>query len=517
MREFVFHNRPCIIVGAIDNWPAMAKWRDDAYLFDFDKQLPLVEKEVETDKEEEEEEEEEGEEEEEEEEQEEEKPKGKTVLAPKTVTVALTPNGRADAMTYVLYDRDDIVAHHGEDEAEEKKKKRLDRICDGAEAKKNAVSLWETHPLLSPEDAANPNVRQEKIFMYASEVQVTLRELYHLLRSSPVQPPSAAPMYIDMRQYKQSAAAANNVVVAYAQLQNNCLETEYTHLHRDILPNVKAFGESVFGFEKPEASNFWVGIPASVSSFHQDWVENLYCVVRGVKEFILIPPWECVFLPKPTVPAARFGLDKSASGFCRASAAAADARPLHFVFEPFPAKDRTTVPWIDFDITAAMCEADAEAANARYQQKEQHDDAAHETEEGEDDDEAAANGVVMRELMKRVDEAAARKPKLQTPAAPPPDQEERRHRCLHPLVANVRPGETLYLPAMWGHRVGQHADDTDIRARARWRVGQQQQQQQQEKEEAAPPLPLIVAVNYWYDMSFVNPSVVLLNEFGLLL
>ena len=33
----------------------------------------------------------------------------------------------------------------------------------------------------------------------------------------------------------------------------------------------------------PEAANLWIGTDASVTSFHRDHYENLYCVVRGTK------------------------------------------------------------------------------------------------------------------------------------------------------------------------------------------------------------------------------------------
>lgn len=42
-------------------------------------------------------------------------------------------------------------------------------------------------------------------------------------------------------------------------------------------------------------------------------------------------------------------------------------------------------------------------------------------------------------------------------------------RRIHPLVAYVHAGETLYLPAMWLHRVAQHADTQDLHRRAHFR------------------------------------------------
>ncbi|CAD2215055.1 transcription factor jumonji, jmjC domain-containing protein [Angomonas deanei] len=448
MRQFVFLNRPCVILGAADDWPAMQKWRDDDYLFDLKGELPLeLPKQPEP-----------VDDEEEEEEEDEEELYDTTTAGPKRVTVAITPNGRADAMTYVLYDATDLPA------GVEIKEEHVVPVLESNTAWANAG------------ESAEPTLRKEKIFMYATEIKATLPELYYLLKKSPTTINFSEAMYVDMRQYAPSATPT----VAYAQLQNNCWETEYTHLHGDITTNVKEFGNVVFGEEKPEASNVWFGIPASVSSFHQDWVENLYTVIRGVKEFVLIPPWEAVLLPKPVVPAAKFSVDKAASPFYNKERTLptdnhdeAQFEHLQFTFHKAPKFDDTTVPWIDFDITPEVAEGDASGIAAEFakrykdnqSRKEKH---LQQLEEGDGDTKPVT---------------------------------------LHPLVARVAPGETLYLPAMWGHRVGQRADERDIRERAN----------SAKQAGKRPPLPLIAAVNYWYDMSFDNPAVVLLNEFGLLL
>lgn len=474
MREYVFLSRPCIILDAVEDWPALRKWRDDRYIFDLDHHLPLEEEKSESEEEEEEEEE-----------------KGKEGssgsgssspaananetaeavpakeagrLGPKKVTVALTPNGRADAVTYVVYDKNDIPAEATE-------------CMFGKQAAKQAVPLT-SHPAVDAANsggdaaAAAAHIVKEKVFLYAAEVRVTLPELYQLLQQSPSVPPSQ-PTHIDMRAYKDGNATP---VVAYAQLQNNCLNTEYTHLHADLRTNVQEFGTRVFG-GAPEAANVWFGVPASVSSMHQDWVENLYPVMRGVKEFILIPPWEGVFVPKPDLPSAGFVLDEARS----------DQQALRFAFKPYPQKDGTVVPWMDFDFTPDLLEEGGDAA-------------------------------VLAALNERIDDNAARKPPIDPKLAPASaSKESRKLKELHPLVAYVHPGETLYLPAMWLHRVAQHADELDIRTRAQRHLRSQASKEGEPSSSPPPPLPLIAAVNYWYDMSFLNPSVVMLREFGLLL
>jgi hypothetical protein len=477
MHKFVFHSRPCVILDAIASWPAMTKWRDDRYVFDLDHQLPLEPERTPDDDDEESDEHHDG--------TQLAKATDKNptesssgdvavppVLGPKKVTVALTPNGRADAVTRVTYSTDAVPAEDA------------DAVYAGKDASKYAVML----PSSDVVDA-DKKTRCEKIFMYAAEIRMTLPQLYGLLQRSPVLPPSH-PIDVDMRTFVDRTQSP---AIAYAQLQNNCLNTEYNHLHIDLGTNVERFGCRVFDKEAVEAANVWFGIPASVSSMHQDWVENLYSVVRGVKEFVLIPPWEGPFIPKPEIPAAAFAIDEEHSTVDHDDATAEN---WSLQFKQYPVKDGTVVPWMDFDITGVDVEDDAEAtAHAELQQ---------------------------RLYEKRRESSALWAAPMSAGEAAAAAAEEAARKPLHPLVAYVHPGETLYLPAMWLHRVAQHADSTDMHARAVHQAAVTAAASLTNPTKAAaptrpPPLPLIAAVNYWYDMSFSNPSVVMLREFGLLL
>ncbi|CAJ1028315.1 putative Cupin-like domain containing protein [Leishmania utingensis] len=480
MHMFVFHSRPCVILDALAAWPALHKWRDDRYVFDLDHSLPEeVGKKFNSD----------GTQDEDEEAEEDEeatgsderlrkhadatKSTGEVVMRPKSVTVALTPNGRADAVTRVTYATAAVPA---EDVA---------GVYAGNEARKQAVLLpLPTHAADKDEGDA---VRREKIFMYAAELRVTLSQLYGLLQRSPTCP-LPHPINVDMRTY---ADKHHTPVIAYAQLQNNCLNTEYAHLRVDLCPNVELFGCRVFSKEAVEAANVWFGIPASVSSMHQDWVENLYSVVRGVKEFVLIPPWEGPFVPKPEIPAAMFAIDKAASLMDHEDDR---AESWSLQFKQYPVKDGTVVPWMDFDLAGADVEVDAEgAARAELEDRLLEKRRVSALSSSSLLTNTGAKQVNNKEDVEAVREEASRKP-------------------LHPLVTYVYPGETLYLPAMWLHRVAQHADSIDLHARA-----QHCGAANAVVSTTPPPLPLTAAVNYWYDMSFSNPAVVLLREFGLLL
>lgn len=488
MREFVFHLRPCIIVDGLQDWQAMKKWRNDRYLFNLDHHLPPQD---------EEDHDEEGEEEDERDvnlpsssEWNDSSSRGSTLQVKKRdekwtegcsavssrhsrevkVTIALTPNGRADAVTRAVYDEQDVPLPWQQEMFSE-------------QAKRDACYL-SSHPAIAEEEGKHiseelkkkngASLRMEKMFMAAAEVRVTLPEFYQLLQHNcyPTHV-SYLPTHIDMRRYTKDW----NTVIAYGQLQNNCLNTEYTHLLEDIPPNIKSLGTRVFG-QPPEASNVWFGTGESVSSLHQDWVENLYCVVRGVKEFVLIPPWESIFLPKPDIPSATFVIDESRS----------NRDELDFRFVAAPKKDGEVMPWIDYDVTP-------------------------------DEIESSSNTSICDKLNRVIEEChrehrkSSSSPSIEAPIRYAP--------TLHPLVAHVHPGETLYLPSMWLHRVSQRADSEDILARAQCRRKSAEKLNEEDSSLLSPsssmPLPLIAAVNYWYDMSFDNPSVVMLREFGLLL
>ncbi|XP_073783326.1 bifunctional peptidase and (3S)-lysyl hydroxylase JMJD7 isoform X3 [Danio rerio] len=47
----------------------------------------------------------------------------------------------------------------------------------------------------------------------------------------------------------------------------------------------------------PDAVNFWLGEESAVTSMHKDHYENLYCVISGQKEFVLLPPTDRPFIP----------------------------------------------------------------------------------------------------------------------------------------------------------------------------------------------------------------------------
>ena len=76
--------------------------------------------------------------------------------------------------------------------------------------------------------------------------------------------------------------------VMYLQQQDNNLRTSFPELVHEVEEELQWASEA-FG-AGPEAVNLWIGNDRSVTSFHKDHYENLYAVVAGEKVFTLLPP-----------------------------------------------------------------------------------------------------------------------------------------------------------------------------------------------------------------------------------
>jgi hypothetical protein len=341
-REFVAKSKPCIIRGLADDWSAITKWRDDAYLFQTEPQHY--------------------------------KNAGsrdaQPAAGPASVTVSLTPNGRADCITDVIF------------------------LQPGKDGSSVSVEV---------------DAESERLFMAPAEVKVPFPTVLSLIQQARLNAVLVAPLSVDLcgsaarRKFRPRAIdPADLTPIPYCQTQNNCLETEFPWLKDDITSSVASFGEEVFG-SPCDAANVWIGTSMSVTSMHQDWYENIYAVVRGVKQFTLIPPWEAPLLKKERVRSAKYCVKAVANG--------ATEFEKHIEFED------EEIDWIGVDVEDSP----------------EHD-------------------VMLRnpEILKT-----------------------------NPLQAEVTPGEALYLPAMWFHRVAQTevpSDDT-----------------------------CVVAVNYWFDMCMDGP------------
>ncbi|XP_065109754.1 bifunctional peptidase and (3S)-lysyl hydroxylase JMJD7 [Paramisgurnus dabryanus] len=83
--------------------------------------------------------------------------------------------------------------------------------------------------------------------------------------------------------------------VFYVQKQCSNLTEEIPELTGDVLTHIPWMSEALG--KLPDAVNFWLGEESAITSMHKDPYENLYCVISGQKEFILLPPTDRPFIP----------------------------------------------------------------------------------------------------------------------------------------------------------------------------------------------------------------------------
>ncbi|XP_078133513.1 bifunctional peptidase and (3S)-lysyl hydroxylase JMJD7 [Sander vitreus] len=83
--------------------------------------------------------------------------------------------------------------------------------------------------------------------------------------------------------------------VFYVQKQCSNLLDELPELTDDVETHV-SWMSAALG-KLPDAVNFWLGEASAVTSMHKDHYENLYCVISGEKNFILLPPTDRPFIP----------------------------------------------------------------------------------------------------------------------------------------------------------------------------------------------------------------------------
>ncbi|KAF5271307.1 hypothetical protein FQA39_LY08105 [Lamprigera yunnana] len=92
--------------------------------------------------------------------------------------------------------------------------------------------------------------------------------------------------------------------VCYIQKQNSNLTEHFEELIGDVEVEMNWTNE-VFE-NKLDAVNFWMGDSRAVTSMHKDPYENMYCVIDGFKDFILIPPSDLSSVPYRSYPVGTF-------------------------------------------------------------------------------------------------------------------------------------------------------------------------------------------------------------------
>ncbi|XP_061724311.1 bifunctional peptidase and (3S)-lysyl hydroxylase Jmjd7 [Cydia pomonella] len=114
--------------------------------------------------------------------------------------------------------------------------------------------------------------------------------------------------------------------IPYIQKQNSNLTEDFKELLCDIQSEIP-FASEAFN-RSPDAVNFWMGDDRAVTSMHKDPYENIYCVIDGFKEFILIPPTDLPLVPYHRYPRAEFQYSEG------------------WKIVPVKDEDETGLPWI---------------------------------------------------------------------------------------------------------------------------------------------------------------------------
>lgn len=98
-----------------------------------------------------------------------------------------------------------------------------------------------------------------------------------------------------MSEFLQSLTEPQQGHICYIQSQNSNLTNMLSEFVTDIDEDVD-WASAAFD-KKPDAINFWMGDSRAVTSMHKDPYENIYCVIDGYKDFILIPPTDIPYVP----------------------------------------------------------------------------------------------------------------------------------------------------------------------------------------------------------------------------
>uniref|UniRef100_W8AWH8 JmjC domain-containing protein 7 n=1 Tax=Ceratitis capitata TaxID=7213 RepID=W8AWH8_CERCA len=92
--------------------------------------------------------------------------------------------------------------------------------------------------------------------------------------------------------------------IHYIQKQNSNFTTDFPELAGDIDVSDLRFAEHCLN--TPPLVNFWMGDGHAVTSMHKDPFDNLYCVISGHKDFILLPPHQVVNIPRQVYPVGKY-------------------------------------------------------------------------------------------------------------------------------------------------------------------------------------------------------------------
>jgi jumonji domain-containing protein 7 len=133
--------------------------------------------------------------------------------------------------------------------------------------------------------------------------------------------------------------------VHYCSHQNSSLTSEFAPLWEDVEQSLP-WADAAFG-HGPAAANFWMGEDAARTTVHADLFDNLYVVVRGTKEFTLLPPQDGHLLRRRRYRSGTYTPTEGAEGDAEGDEDSACG--LRMVLDVPPAY----VHWTDVDLESA--------------------------------------------------------------------------------------------------------------------------------------------------------------------
>eukprot|EP00899_Mesostigma_viride_P000122 jgi/Mesvir1/1010/Mv17544-RA.1 len=229
-RDFVAMNKPCIITGAVDHWPALHRWSNQ-YL--------------------------------------------RERVGDSVVTVDVTPDGYGDSIAW----REEATGRYAG-------RGHVAPCCldgQGAHLPQRDSNDQQRQPQQQPpiqQQNRPPGHRQQR-----QPDSLCARGCHRQYFVTPDERRMTFGSFLDL--FEQSRAHPQQGV-PYVQHQNGSFLEEFPQLVDDADSHIEWASEALGG--RPDAVNMWVGDARATTSFHKDHYENLYVVVAGEKIFTLLPP-----------------------------------------------------------------------------------------------------------------------------------------------------------------------------------------------------------------------------------
>ncbi|XP_059055868.1 uncharacterized protein LOC131849767 [Achroia grisella] len=166
-------------------------------------------------------------------------------------------------------------------------------------------AFWRSKPAPSPHEIYRQTISDKKI-----SVAVTPNGLADGVTSNETGVEyfvTPCEVEMTMTEFLDSLESKGDNYITYIQRQNSNLTEDFKELISDVDTDIH-FASEAFN-KNPDAINFWMGDERAVTSMHKDPYENIYCVIDGYKDFILIPPTDLPYVPYKRYPQAEFKHD----------------------------------------------------------------------------------------------------------------------------------------------------------------------------------------------------------------